>query len=427
MPFQQKVFTSAICLTVFLLPYLTFAQPAGANYDENKIPAYTLPDPLLMRDGKKVINIEQWDKIQRLWIYHLFEENVYGRFPVTSINFFYAVTGIDSNAMGGKAVRKQVTIFLNENKDPQNSITLLMYLPAHIKTKVPVFLGLNFFGNHSITNEKDIPISTRYTVDGPGIVNHRATDSSRGIQSHQWQVEEILSHGYGLVTFFCGDVEEDNPEGWKAGIRSKLKDVLRIQPEEWGAIGAWAWGLSKAMDYLETDNTIDANKVAVIGHSRLGKAALWAGASDKRFSIVISNESGEGGAALSKRWFGETVARINEQFPHWFCSNYKKYNDNTAALPVDQHMLLSLIAPRPLYIASAAGDQWSDPKGEFLSAYYAGPVYALFNKQGISDSIMPALNQPTGNSIRYHIRDGRHDVMLYDWRQYLEFADRQWK
>ena len=423
---QYKTINRLLVVISFLLPFSLSAQPPGSNYDESKMPAYTLPDPLMMRDGKKVVAVEQWDNIQRPWLYHLFEENVYGRFPVNNINFSYSLTGIDSNAMHGKAIRKMVTVYFNENRDMKSSISLLMYLPKNGSKPVPVFLGMNFYGNHSVTIEKDIPISDKYRIDGKGIVNHRATDSSRGSQAHQWQVEEVLSHGYGLVTFFCGDAEEDNPDGWQTGIRTTLQKQLAIQPGEWGAIGAWAWALGRAMDYLEQDKSVSAKKVALIGHSRLGKAALWAAACDKRFSIVISNESGEGGAALSKRWYGETVAIINEKFPHWFCSNYKKYNDNTDALPVDQHMLLSLIAPRPLYVASAMGDQWSDPKGEFLSAVNAGPVYRLFKKEGIGTNEMPPLNQPVGSTIRYHIRDGQHDVLLYDWKQYLSFADRQW-
>jgi len=189
--------------------------------------------------------------------------------------------------------------------------------------------------------------------------------------------------------------------------------------------GAWAYGLSRIMDYFEKDKDIDAKKVALIGHSRLGKAALWAGASDQRFALVISNESGEGGAALSKRWYGETVKIINKNFPYWFGAKYKTFGDNTAALPIDAHMLLSLIAPRPLYVASAEVDKWSDPKGEFLSAREAGRVYALFGKKGIDVDSIPPVNHPVGNTVHYHIRTGKHDVTLYDWQQYLKFADEQ--
>jgi hypothetical protein len=185
--------------------------------------------------------------------------------------------------------------------------------------------------------------------------------------------------------------------------------------------------MSRIMDYLQQDPSIDPKKVVLMGHSRLGKASLWAGASDPRFAIVISNESGEGGAALSKRAFGETVKQINDQFPHWFVAAFKKYNDNEKALPLDQHMLLALIAPRPLYVASAAGDLWADPKGEFLSAVNAGKVYALFGKKGLGTDTMPPVDHPVGNTVRYHIRSGGHAVTLYDWQQYMDFADMQLK
>ena len=385
------------------------------------------PDPLLGQDGKKIATAADWNKFQRPYIYHLFEENVYGRFPLKKIPVKFAIRETSLHALNNLAIRKQVRIFLDP---PANSvyIDLLVYLPAAAKDPVPVFTGYNFTGNHTIMPDTGIFLSAAWMPpSAKGVAGNKASDASRGTDTSQWQVREILSHGYGLAVAYYGDIEPDNPDGWKTGIRTTLSTTLQINPEEWSAIGAWAWGLGRVMDYLQQDKDIDAKKIALIGHSRLGKAALWAAASDQRFSIVVSNESGEGGAALSKRWYGETVAIINQKFPHWFSPNYKKYNDNTAALPVDQHMLLALMAPRPLYVASAEGDQWSDPKGEFLSAKNAGPVYALFNKKGIAAEAMPGLQQPVGETIRYHIRAGRHDVTLYDWQQYLHFADGYWK
>lgn len=395
--------------------------PIVSNTDESKVPPYTLPGVMTMPDGKQARSSGQWLEVQRPRIYRLFEENVYGRFPVAKLPVTFKTLSVDEHALQGRAIRKLVDIYLNN--DTAAVIHLLLYLP-HATQRVPVFLGLNFLGNQSIYNDPAVPVTTRYTVNGSGVVNNHATETSRGVSAAQWQVDTLLAHGYGLASFFCGDAEEDFPEGWKQGFRSKLQQALHIAPQEWGALGVWAWALTQAMDYLQQDPQVNAKQVCLIGHSRLGKAALWAGASDLRFAVVYSNESGEGGAALARRWYGETVGIINTKFPHWFCSKYKEYNDRVNDLPVDQHMLLALIAPRPLYVASAEGDQWSDPRGEFLSAWHASAVYALMGKKGIPSDSMPPLHQPVGSTVRYHIRAGKHDVTLYDWQQYIAFADK---
>ncbi|MEO6187429.1 MAG: hypothetical protein ABIO82_06675 [Ginsengibacter sp.] len=394
-----------------------------ANTDEAKVRPYTLPDPLMMADGEKVTSVVQWQKIQRPYLYHLFEENVYGHYPKTPVAIHYKIRETDRNALNGTATRKQVRIFLKRG-DNSVFVDVLMYLPNHIKGPAPVFLGYNFSGNATVQPDKAIFLSDRLAFPeftGPN------NDASRGTNSSRWPVKEIIGAGFGVVTAYNGDIELDKPDGWKTGIRTTMKDVLKIQPEEWGAIGAWAWGVSRIMDYLEKDKDVNAKEVAVIGHSRLGKTSLWAGASDPRFSIIIANESGEGGAALSKRWFGETVKIINTSFPYWFVDAYKKYNDNTDALPLDQHELLALIAPRPLYVSSASEDLWADPKGQFLSALHAGPVYELFGKKGIGTGEEPPLFHPVGSTIQYHIREGKHDINLYDWQQFIRFAKEKWK
>lgn len=401
-----------------------FAQfPADtANETESNVIPYTLPDPLLMQNGKRVKNADQWMEIQRPYLYHLFEENVYGRYPRQKIPLHYRIREESDQALGGTAIRKQIRIFLKPD-DTSVHIDVLMYLPKNTKKPVPVFLGLNFKGNATIQSDPHILLS-----DNPAYPRFdKANDNaSRGERSSRFPVKNIIDNGFGIVTACYSDIEEDRKDGWKTGIRTTMQDELQIKPQEWGAIGAWAWSLSRIMDYLEEDKDVNAKEVAVFGHSRLGKTALWAGASDPRFSIVISNESGEGGAALARRWFGETVKLINDHFPHWFVDAYKKYNHDVFALPVDQHELLSLIAPRPLYIASAAGDLWSDPKGEFLSAWHAGEVYALFDKKGLGTGIMPPKDHPIGNTIHYHIRTGKHNITLYDWEQYIKFAKEQW-
>jgi len=248
----------------------------------------------------------------------------------------------------------------------------------------------------------------------------------RGGQADRWQVGMVVDHGYSTVTAWYTDLCPDRIGGLDENVASIFSTggTEGRADDAWGAIGIWAWGLSRALDYLETDRSVDARRVAVHGHSRLGKAALWAGAQDPRFAMVISNDSGCGGAALSKRVFGETVGLINKTFPHWFAKRFRAYDDNEAALPVDQHELLALVAPRPLYVASASEDLWADPKGEFLSAKLAGPVYALFGKTGVGVDEMPPVDSPVGGTIAYHLRTGKHDITAYDWAQYLKFADR---
>ncbi|WP_080238536.1 alpha/beta hydrolase family protein [Spirosoma rigui] len=410
----------------------TTARPEPVyNYDEARVGTFTLPELMRTTRGKPVTNRAEW-RARRAELLQLFAENVYGKTPAKAVKLRFQGGAVNANALNGLAVRKQVSIFFVDYPELP-PIDVLIYLPKATATsgvsgKIPVFMGLNFCGNHCVSTEADIALSTRWVDNtiGDVSVNNRATDKARGMQARRWPVETILKRGYGLVTAYYGDIEPDYPTGWRTGIRSVLGDTTRYadpQASEWGAVGAWAWGMSRIMDYLQTDPAIDAKRVILMGHSRIGKAAVWAGGQDERFAAVISNESGEGGAALSRRWYGETVERINTSFPHWFTGRYKTYNNRVIDLPTEQHELLALVAPRPLYVASADGDQWSDPKGEFLGALYAGPVYKLYGKTGLGDVAFPGLNQSVGQTVRYHDRTGKHDVTDYDWEQYLRFAD----
>lgn len=416
----------SVLSTLSLLAPLSIVAQFQPNYDEAKVPKFELPDPLFA-DGSKVDSVEAWMQKRRPEIYSLFLTQMFGKAPGKPDSMVFE-TETEANALDGQAIRKQVTIYpLGKEKPIQ--FDMLVYLPAQADGPVPLFVGLNFQGNHTIHTDPGIKITSSWVRnnEGLGVQDHQATEESRGGTASRWPVEMILEKGYGLATIYYGDIDPDFDDGFQNGIHPYFYKEGQTKPaaDEWGSIAAWAWGLSRALDYFETDAQIDAARVAVIGHSRLGKTSLWAGATDPRFALVISNDSGCGGAALSKRAFGETVGRINTAFPHWFCGHFKQYNENEAALPFDQHMLISLMAPRPVYIASAEEDQWADPRGEFLSGLYASPVYELFGLQGLSVSAMPAVDQPAADgTIAYHIRTGKHDVTAYDWQQYLQFADR---
>jgi len=394
----------------------------GVNYDEAKVSSDPLPD-------LKVKTAEEWMKSRRGEILRLFEQHVYGKTPAKVGTPKFEVTATKADALGGLATRKFVHVSLPE-RPAWKGMDVMIYIPNGVKA-APCMVGLSFGGNHAVSTEKDVPLSSRWMRESKekNIVDHRATEATRGTESSRWPLEMILKAGFAVATAYYGDIEPDHADGWKDSLRAAVSaDGANTvwKDGEWGAIGAWSWGLSRIADYLQSDAQIDGKHLAVIGHSRLGKTSLWAGVQDERFGAVISNNSGEGGAALMRRDFGETTAIITKAFPHWFTPKYATYAGNAAACPIDMHMLIALAAPRPIYIASAAEDHWADQKGEFLSGFHSQPVYALFGKKGTVVEAPPEIDTPVGDFIGYHNRTGKHDVTDYDWSQYLAFAKRHW-
>lgn len=376
-------------IAVSLFMVLSGIIPAAeALYDESKVPAFTLPDPLIMHHGQKVTDAAMWTEKRRPEIIRLFETEVFGRTLIgRPEKMTWKVVSKDPNAIDGKAVAKKVVLYFDGTENGP-SMQLDMMLPKRPKP-VPVYMLAEW-----------------------GEI-----------------LPEVLARGYGMVICKLTQIQEDKPDKYDGSIRAFFAPPGQKEPggDEWGAIGVWAWGLSRAMDYVQSDPDIDAQKVCLHGFSRFGKTAMWAGAQDTRFAITFSGESGCGGAVLVRRGFGETVKMINDRFPYWFCGNFKKYNDNVNALPVDWHELIALHAPRPVYIATADEDLWGDPHGSFLAAKYAEPVYKLFGKVGLGADEWPPVNTPVGDYIGYHNRPGGHGQNAYDWQQYLNFSDRHFQ
>jgi len=423
----KLIFTSFILITLLLSgcrPSKDISTPERKLKNEAKVPEYELPELLECLDGSAVKTVDQWEEKRRPEIKELFEEYMYGKAPGKPENMSFKVTSMDEKALGGKAIRKEITVNLFGSDDGP-FIDILVYMPPNIEKPVPVFFALNFGGNHNICDDKDISLCRSFLPQRfGGDENNRAVEEIRGFRKAKWQIEEVLNRGYGLATVYCGDIDPDKAD-FSDGIQSHYYKPGQSKPDknEWGTIAAWAWGLSRGMDYFESDPEIDHDKVIVVGHSRLGKTALLAGAMDERFAIVISNNSGCGGAALSRRAFGETVEMINRNFPHWFCDNFNNYNHSEGELPVDQHMLVAMVAPRPVYVGSAIEDLHADPRGEFLSAKHAQPVYELYGYTKNLLSSWPLVDEPVVGQIGYHVRSGKHNVTAYDWDAYIKFAD----
>ena len=387
-----------VLLAILLFSCSLHAQKRETNYDEAKVPAYELPDPLQFDDGREVRNARQWEKKRRPQVLEVFAQEMYGHMPARPEGLHFSTIS-EETVYAGLGLRKVVRIYLDA--DQTHWFDVLIHLPKDAAGPVPMFVGLNFKGNDATLDER---------------------------ADFRWPYELVLKAGMGVATAWRDSIEPDGKDSKLAEAEGVCRDggvrSWYNKDGDWGAISAWAWGLSRIVDYLETDEAYDTDRLAVIGHSRLGKTALWAGANDLRFDMVISNDSGCCGAAISRRKFGETFAVIDTSFPHWFTREFDKYKGREEIFPADQHWLIALAAPRPVYVASATEDLWADPKGEWLAAKAAEPVYALFGMQGLDDG-MPAPDVSDGDGrIGYHIRTGKHNILAFDWQQYISFMNR---
>jgi hypothetical protein len=394
------------------------------NYDEAKVPQFSLP-PILEKSGGTGEQVHADWKVRRAELLEVFAQQMYGTPPSTP--FELSCTPVESGpSLNGKALRQQLAVVVSTPSGSQK-INLLVYTPANASDKsVPCFLGLNFRGNHTVSSDPQILLPESWAPNDAkaGVVNNRSTEAGRGTSSSRWPIEMLIDSGCGVATAYCGDIDPDFDDNFQNGVHALFPEHRPSpeHPERWGTIAAWSWGLSRLLDCIEQKvSQVNAQKVAVIGHSRLGKTSLWAGATDPRFAAVISNDSGCGGAALSRRAVGETVWRINNSFPHWFCDNFNKYSNNESALPIDQHQLLALIAPRPVYVASASEDLWADPRGEFLATQLAGEFYKHLGGNPLELKDFPAPNTASIGQVSYHLREGKHDINEWDWKHYIQF------
>ncbi len=407
------------CALAAILLVCQTVQAAHSFADVADLPSQPgLPDPLLLQNGDRVTTEKQWFNKRRPELKALFEHYMYGLTPPPKMKF--AIERVDRTLFNGKATAKEITIALGTNNAPR--IHLLLLVPNERKRPAPVFVGPNFYGNHTVLADPNVALPTVWMPSGgPGVTNNRATDAGRGKQADVWAIEQSIDRGYAVATFYNGDVEPDRPDATE-GIRGYFTKGRKKY--DCGAIAAWAWGVSRAVDYLVTDKSVDPKQIAVVGHSRNGKAALLAAAFDDRIALAIPLQAGCGGTAPSRGTVGESVKQINDRFPHWFNAEFKKFNEQPDKLPFDQHALIALCAPRPLLLSNAAEDTWANPQGQFEMLQAADPVYRLLGADGLEAKQMPEPEKLVDSTLGYYIRPGKHSMTKEDWKIFLDFADK---
>ena len=423
----QTLFCTLTCCTA-LLQFLVFsARSAEFPLVSDLKPVAELPNPLVMLNGDLVSNPDAWRKNRRPELIGLFQHYMYGKAPAAPKSVAPKIERVDPKYFGGKATKQEVVLSLGPGDAPK--LTLLFIVPNQPTGPKPVFLTLNFCGNHTLLDDPSIAFPTAWMPDHcPGCKDHKPTDAARGTQKHDWEIERIIDRGYAFAGFYCGDVDPDRND-FTDGVHPHYAapGTTSRDSHEWGTIAAWAWGAQRAVDYLVTNPSIDAKKIAVVGHSRLGKTALLAAAFDERIAMAIPHQAGCGGTAPSRHHEGETVKQINERFPHWFCDEFKKFNEQVEKLPFDQHCLVALCAPRPVLLSNAQEDSWADPVGQFQVLQGADPVYRLLGSKGLAGAKYPEPSQLLDTPLGYYIRPGKHSMTPGDWQVFMNFADKHFR
>jgi hypothetical protein len=392
-------------------------------------PQPDFPDPLLLMSGRRIETPEQWRTLRRPELLALFQYYMYGFFPPAPKSVAAHLDREDRQYFSGRATKKELTLRFGPAATP--AIHLLLVIPNNRSGPAPVFAGLNFCGNHALLDDPAIALPEVWMREScPGCEGNRATDAGRGSQKDVWAIEQSIERGYAVASCYCGDIDPDRND-FTDGVHPHFpgRDGKERGPHDWGTIAAWAWGLMRCVDYLVTDKDLDSRRIAVVGHSRLGKTALLAGAFDERIALVIPHQAGCGGSAPSRktgiaRQKAESVKRINTSFPHWFCDGFKQFNDAVDRLPFDQHCLVALCAPRPVLLTNALEDQWADPDGQFRVLQGADPVYRLVAADGLGAQAAPAPGTLLNSTLGYYIREGKHSMRRDDWLVFFEFADR---
>ncbi len=387
------------------------------NYDEELVPHYEVPDLLVSEAGDPITGSDSWEQTRRPEVLELLTAYEYGAlFPPPDELLVH-----DHSTWVRDGIRFDQSRVELRVRDGILPFHLLVAAPTTGLTRA-TFAGLNFRGNHTIATDREIWLPEAWVPQEGISQGHSAADRDRGAHLSRWPLELITGRGYSVATVYCGDFDPDYDDGFQNGVHGLFP---RERSEDTpGTITAWAWGLSRVLDALVSEHADSSAPIVAIGHSRLGKTALWSAANDRRFGGAISNESGCGGAALTRRCYGETIEAITARFPHWFAPSFARFAGRDESLPVDQHMLLAAIAPRPLAVGSAAGDRWADPRGEFLSLVNATSAYRLFGVRPGLPFQLPAVDESVGEAVHYHIRSGDHDITRDDWVHYLAYLDR---